>query len=83
MKTKLNVMKIKMRLISIIGSKLDLDLFYSIRYDQQCITMQGYMTTEVIHFLSNIEFPLTYIEDAKWLEGSKGCIRIVLTPKSW
>ena len=83
MKTKSNEMKIKQRLISMLGTKVNLDLFYCIRFDASSITLQGYITNDVVSILSSIELPLVYNEDAKWLEGSRGCIRIVLTPNVW
>lgn len=74
-------MKTKLRLLRIIATRIDLDLFYSINISGSGITFQGYATSQVINKLYFLDLDFKYHAGGKWLCAKKGCLDFTLTFK--
>lgn len=71
-------MKRELRLLSIIATKIDMSMFYSVSFRRNEIQLQGFCNSEKVIFLRGLGYEPT-LNDNNWIEMNKGCVSIVLT----
>ena len=71
-------MEAELRLLRIIGTKIDLNSFYSISFRNKEISLQGHCTEKTLKRLKEVGYE-PKLHECNWIQIEKGCIRIVLT----
>jgi hypothetical protein len=71
-------MKKELRLLNIIGTKIDLSYFYTISIWRNEIILQGECTSEKLALLKKLGLA-PVLHECGWIEMKKGCVKISLT----